>query len=101
MALQQRIRTAFFREPRNGTFDRIQVGFGIVIGGLSIAGLLVGDAQGTFFSVDPEFILLGVGFVLMGGAELLPRDQRRRAAVLRVVSVGAFLAWWVALVVTP
>ncbi|WP_311173936.1 hypothetical protein [Halobellus ordinarius] len=101
MALHQRIQTAFFREPRNGRFDWILVGFGVSIVVISIAGILVDDAQGTVFSVNPEYVLLGVAFVLMGGAELLPVDQQRRAAVLRVATVGAFLAWWVTLLLPP
>jgi hypothetical protein len=96
MALLHSIQTAFFREPRNSKFDWIMIGYGISIIVISIAGILVEDAQGTLFSIDPEFFLLGLGFVLMGGAELLPVDQQRQAALLRFATVGAFIAWWVA-----
>jgi hypothetical protein len=87
------MKAGFFREPRNSTFDWIPVGFGVLLIVFSVAGPRVENARGTLFGVDPEFVLLGVAFVLMGGAELLPAARHRLAVVLRFVTVGAFLVW--------
>jgi hypothetical protein len=51
--------------------------------------------------VDPAFSLLGLGLVMMGGAELLSVDRQRLSAVLRVGAIGGFVTWWLALLLTP
>lgn len=83
------IKTGLLQEPRNSKYHWLPVGFGILAIGLSIAGL-----------VTDEFIFLGSAFVLMGGAELLSVEQRRLSALFRVVAIGLFVAYGIAIVLT-
>ena len=100
MALLNRIKAEIHRDPRPGKTVWIPIGFGIVLIALSLAGWLGDASRGMLFSVEPKFMLLGSAFVLMGGAELLPVEQHRLAALLRFITIGVFLAWFVALLLT-
>lgn len=100
MATLRSIASEFFRAPRHGNTVWIPIGFGLVLITLSIIGSLVDNAQGMLFSVDPKFILLGFAFVLMGGAELLPVGRYRLAALLRFITVGVFIVWFLALLLS-
>jgi len=100
MALLGRLKAEFFREPRDGKTVWIPIGFGGLLIVLSVAGSLVNEARGMLFSVSPEFVLLGMAFLLMGGAELLPVDRYRVAGLIRIVTVGVFIAWFGALLLT-
>jgi hypothetical protein len=96
MVSLQNLTAEFCREPRKRKFDWVLVGWGMVLLLASTAGILLEDALGPLGSAGPDFILLGLAFVLMGGAELVPGRQRRLPALLRIVTIGIFLAWVVA-----
>lgn len=100
MAFRTGMARVFYREPRNSKFDWISVGFGTILLALGILGILVDDTRGVLFDVDPEFVLLGSAFVMMGGAELLARDQRQVAALLRVLTIAAYVSFVAVLLLT-
>lgn len=100
MALRRNLKSTFFRPPRRRAYYWLPTGLGGVILALSAAAVLVGDPPGPLLDVGPEFSLLGLGLTAMGGAELLPVDRQRLAALFRFVAVGGFVTWWLALALT-
>lgn len=100
MALIPSVKAELFRNPRQRKTAWIPVGFGMVLIILSFVRTLVQDSGGMWYSVDSKFMLLGTAFLLMGGAELLPVDRHRLAALLRFITIGVFIAWFVALLLS-
>ncbi len=67
---------------------------------LSSVGVIVGSEQGAPFRSEPEFGILGLAFVFMGGAELLPVDRRGSTALLRTLAIPTFVSFLVAFILT-
>jgi hypothetical protein len=89
MGVTQRLKDDAFRRPRGSRFFWVTLGWGILLVALGVAGSLLDGSQGLF-SVEPGFVVIGVAFALMSGAELLPIERRQLAGVLRV---GSWAAW--------
>lgn len=99
MTLVHRLKDELFREPAGDRSYWLPLAFGLVAVAFAVGGLLTGSGGGLF-GVDPEFGLLGVAFVSMGAAELVPPDRRQVAGVLRACMYAGFVLYG-AFVVTP
>ena len=74
--------------------------FGSFLTVLSFVAVLGGTVQGTPFRLGPEFGILGLAFVSMGGAELLSVDRRKSTALLRTIAIAAFVSFLAASILT-
>lgn len=82
MNVAQRAKANVLAEPDRNRKSIFQVVLGTVIIGTVVAGLI---------GLSTGFIFLGVAFVFMGGAELVPADRRQVAGILRICSTAAFV----------
>lgn len=81
MNVVQSVTDEIFAEPDGHPLSWAAVGWGVV---------LLGSVVGGLFNFSSGFVFMGVGFVFMGGAELVPADRHRLAGILRVCSMVAF-----------
>ena len=81
MSVVERVRDDVFAEPSGSRLNWLAVGYGVIAIGITAVGLT--DSY-------LEFVFLGLGFVCMGGAELISADRRQIAGVLRLCSIVAF-----------
>ena len=82
-----------YREPRGGRASWLLVGIGVPTAAFGAAGLVMEGGDG-------HFLLLGVAFVTMGAAELVPRGRVGTARNLRIATWIAFVLY-VAVVAGP
>lgn len=81
MSVVERVRGDIFAEPSGNRLNWLAVAFGV----LSIGVLVVGLTD-----LYLEYVLMGVGFVFMGSAELISTEYQQLAGILRLCSMAAF-----------
>jgi hypothetical protein len=81
MSVVKRVRDDIFAEPSGSQLNWLPIAFGVLSIGILILGLT---------DLYLEYVIMGMGFVFMGSADLISAERHQTAGILRLCSIIAF-----------